>query len=46
MTTDIRFDGETCRACGEVRTPSQDLLDRAWAGWQRFLGSIEESADE
>lgn len=47
MTTDVRLHSETCRACGEVRpTPSLDLLDRAWAGWQRFLGSIEEPADE
>ncbi|MFB9589979.1 hypothetical protein [Streptomyces racemochromogenes] len=46
MTTDIRLHGETCRACGEVRTPSPDLLARAWAGWQRFLASIEEHADE
>ncbi|WP_165365009.1 hypothetical protein [Streptomyces sp. C] len=46
MTTDITLHGETCRASGEARTPSQDLLDRAWVGWQRFLDSFEESSHE
>lgn len=50
MTTDNRvagIHGETCRACGEARsTPSPDLLDRAWVGWQRFLGSFEEPSHE
>ncbi|MGE7391136.1 hypothetical protein ACQKM2_37275 [Streptomyces sp. NPDC004126] len=51
MTMDIRLHGETCRACGEARpkavpTLSQNLADRALAGWQRFLSSFKESANE
>ncbi|MFE3761954.1 hypothetical protein ACFXPI_09355 [Streptomyces sp. NPDC059104] len=26
--------------------PSQDLLDRARTGWERFLGTFEEAPDE
>ncbi|WP_165364982.1 hypothetical protein [Streptomyces sp. C] len=29
-----------------VLAPSQDLLDRAHSGWQRFLDSFEEPAHE
>ncbi|MET9320173.1 hypothetical protein ABZX75_08315 [Streptomyces sp. NPDC003038] len=28
-----------------VGEPSQDLLDRAYAGWIRFTGADEESSD-
>ncbi|MFI1284687.1 MULTISPECIES: hypothetical protein [unclassified Streptomyces] len=26
--------------------PSADLLDRALAGWERFLGTLQEASDE
>ncbi|MFF2192934.1 hypothetical protein [Streptomyces sp. NPDC058157] len=29
-----------------VSEPSQDLLDRARAGWEQFLGFTEETSDE
>ncbi|MFJ3881220.1 hypothetical protein ACIPW5_27700 [Streptomyces sp. NPDC090077] len=29
-----------------VAEPSTDLLDRASAGWERFLGTFEAASDE
>ncbi|MFD0359496.1 hypothetical protein ACFVHW_38065 [Streptomyces sp. NPDC127110] len=34
---------ETADSGGE---PSAELLDRALAGWERFLGTFEEASDE
>ncbi|MBT2542547.1 hypothetical protein J7E99_17945 [Streptomyces sp. ISL-44] len=29
-----------------VREPSAELLDRAFVGWERFIGDLEEPSDE
>ncbi|MGW6944466.1 hypothetical protein ACWGF3_36435 [Streptomyces xanthophaeus] len=42
--------GEACCDCGgAVRTvpaPSRDLLERARAGWERFIDSVEMPSDD
>ncbi|MGE7389325.1 hypothetical protein ACQKM2_28020 [Streptomyces sp. NPDC004126] len=34
------------KAVAAVITPSADLLDRALAGWERFLDTFEAESDE
>ncbi|GAA0276880.1 hypothetical protein GCM10010302_13180 [Streptomyces polychromogenes] len=43
---DIRHQSEAAHRVAATIEPSSDLLDRAQAGWERFLDSCEEARDE
>ncbi|MCX5376037.1 hypothetical protein [Streptomyces sp. NBC_00091] len=39
-------DGSQPKTVAATITPSADLLDRALAGWERFLSTFEAASDE